>query len=107
MELEAILELCDDAAAQSEYDTAYHLLMAALYVAEHRRDRDAVERIAATGARLGAAVEAVSPPHRLSRDEAHKRGHTAIYDSLDAHAKAVRLRLDSAERLAKASLARA
>ena len=102
MELETILELSDDAAAEGEYETAYHLLMAALHVAEHRSDHDAVERIAAVGARLGAAVEAVTPPHRVSRDEARTRGHTAIFDSLETHAKAVRLRLESAARLAKA-----
>ena len=101
MEPDSLLELANDAAAEAEYETAYHLLMAALHLAEHRGNHDAVMRIGAAGRRIGAAVEAVVPPHRLSRGEAKKRGHGAIFDQFDVHAEAVRLRLESAEELGR------
>lgn len=107
MEPDSLLELADDAAAQAEYETAYHLLMAALHLADHRGDHDAVMRIGAAGRRIGVAVEAVAPAHRLSRAEAKKRGHTAIFDQFDVHAEAVRLRVESAEEVGRAGRSRA
>ena len=101
MEPDALLELANDAAAEAEYETAYHLLMAALHLAEHRGNHDAVMRIGAAGRRIGVAVEAIAPPHRLSREAAKKRGHSAIFDQFDVHAEAVRLRLESAEELGR------
>ena len=107
MEPDSLLELADDAAAEAEYEAAYHLLVAGLHLAEHRGDHDAVMRIGAAGRRIGVAVEAVVPPHRLSRGEAKKRGHTAIFDQFDVHAEAVRLRVESAGELGRAGRARA
>ena len=107
MEPDALLELANDAAAEAEYETAYHLLMAALHLAEHRGNHDAVMRIGAAGRRIGVAVEVVVPPHRLSREEARKRGHTAIFDQFDVHVEAVRLRLESAAEVGRAGKARA
>lgn len=106
MEPDSLLELANDAAGEAEYETAYHLLMAALHLAEHRGEHDAVMRIGAAGRRIGVAVEAAVPPHRLSREEARKRGHSAIFDQFDVHAEAVRLRLESAEGLGRAGKAR-
>lgn len=82
MELEPLLELADDAAAEGEYEGAFHLLMAALHMTEHRGDYDAVMRIGAAGRRLG--VSAV------------RSGRMALFEQLDARAEAVRLRLESA-----------
>ena len=107
MEPDSLLELANDAAAESEYETAYHLLMAALHLAEHRGDLDAVMHIGATGRRIGVAVEAVAPAHRLSREAAKKRGHSAIFDQFDVHAEAVRLRLESGAELTRSKGARA
>jgi hypothetical protein len=107
MEPDLLLELADDAAAEGEYESAFHLLMAALHLAEHRGDHDAVMRAGAAGRRIGVAVEAVVPPHRISRSEAKRRGNVAIFDQLDVHAEAVRLRVESAQEMARAGKARA
>ena len=99
--LEAILRLNADAAAQGEYEVAYHLLMAALHVADHAHDFGALERITRLTKEQGAQVEAIEPPHHLSRAHAQLRGQTAVFDSLIAHIDAVRLRLQSDEQRAK------
>jgi hypothetical protein len=46
-----------------------------------------------------AALEAVRPPHHLSRRLAGARGQTALFDSYQAHVDAVRLRMQSARHL--------
>lgn len=81
MEPQSLLELADDAAAEGEYEGAYHLLMAALHLAERRGDRDAAMHIGAAGRRIGV--------------RAKKRGHAAIFDRFDAQAEAVQRRLES------------
>ncbi|HWI38098.1 MAG TPA: hypothetical protein VNU64_16685 [Burkholderiales bacterium] len=83
--LEEILELNRRAAAQGEFEVAYHLLMAAL----HAADREANEE----------ALTAVKPPHHLSRRQALARGQTSVFDSFVAHLDAVRLRLQSQRQL--------
>jgi hypothetical protein len=92
---EQILELNARAAAEGNYEAAYHLLMAALHCAERGGDSAALERLATLATLQGAAVEAVTPVHHLSRTHAEARGQTAIFDSYLAHVDAVRLRLES------------
>ena len=82
MEPEPLLDLADDAAAEGEFESAYHLLMGALHLAEHRGNYDAVMHIGAAGRRLG--VAAVSA------------GRTPLFEALDAQAEAARLRLAAA-----------
>jgi hypothetical protein len=82
MEPDSLLELADDAAAEGEYESAYHLLMAALHLAEHRGDHDAAMHIGAAGRRLGVAASA--------------RGRMRLFDELDARAEEVCRRLESA-----------
>ena len=89
------LELNRRAAETRDYEVAYHLLMAALHLADHARDAAALERIARLAKEQGAAVEAVQPPHHLSRAQAQLRGQTALFDSLITHIDAVRLRIRS------------
>ena len=95
MNLDAILELGREAAAAGEFEAAYHLLMAAVHLADHRRDTAALERLTRLAREQGALVEAVSPPHRLSRSYAAARGHTALFDTLMTHIKSVELRLEA------------
>jgi len=99
--LNAILRLNADAAAQGDYEVAYHLLMAALHVADDAHDFAALERITRAAKEQGAQVEAVRPPHPLSRAQAQLRRQTSLFDSLGAHIDAVRLRLKSEKQRAK------
>jgi hypothetical protein len=71
---------------------AYHLLMAALHPADHAHDLEVLERLADLARKQGGAVEAVQPPHHLSRKLAQVRGQTALFDSFLAHVEAVRPR---------------
>jgi len=101
--LNELLELNRRAAGQGAFEVAYHLLMAALHFADHNRDTVALEEIARLGREQGQALERVTPPHMLSRRQAHLRGQTAIFDSFAAHVEAVRLRLQSDEQRGKRS----
>ena len=87
------------AAADGDFEAAYHLLMAALHVADHAANEAALARIGDTAREQAAAVEAVRPPHHLSRHQALARGQTAVFDSFIAHLEAVRLRLHSQRQL--------
>ena len=99
--LEEPLKLNAGAAARGEYEAAYHLLLAALHLADHAKDSAALERIAKLAREQGEALERVQPPHHLARAQAQLRGHTALFDSLAAHIAAVRLRLQSERQRAK------
>ena len=99
--LEEMLALNRQAAAGGDYEVAYHLLMAALHMADHTRDLAGVERIAQLAKEQCAAIERVRPAHHLSRQQAQLRGQTSVFDSLGAHIDAVRLRLQSDEQRSK------
>ena len=92
-----VLDLADQAGRRGEYEVAYHLLMAALHVADRRRDLHSVDQVGQRAAGQGEEVEAVRPPHQLSRVRAAERGQTALYDSLRLHVDAVRTRLHGVE----------
>lgn len=85
MKPEALLELADDAAAEGEFESAYHLLMAALHLAERHGDHDLVMHVGAAGRRLGVA--------------ALRAGPSELFEQLDAQAEAARLRLEKAGRV--------
>ena len=90
-----LLQLNQRAAAEGNYETAYHLLMAALHYVDHGGgEPGSLERLVAIGKRQGAEVDAVVPVHHLSRKQAQLRGQTALFDSFLAHVEAVRLRME-------------
>ena len=93
--LEEILALNQQATARGDFEVAYHLLMAALHHVDHIGDQAALGRLSELAKQQGAAVEAVQPPHHLSRRLAQARGQTALFESFQAHVDAVRLRLQS------------
>jgi hypothetical protein len=98
---EQIIALNARAAAQGDYEAAYHLLMAALHCADRAHDRQALEQLTQLTLAQGAEVEAIQPPHHLARKQAEARGQTAVYDSLITHIDAVRLRMESARQREK------
>src|SRR3954453_6447629 len=100
--LEDILRLNALAAADGNYETAYHLLMAALHwVDKSGGNLEEVDRIAGVAREQGTAVEAAQPPHLLSRQNAQARGQTSLFDSFQAHVDAVRARMESVRLTAK------
>ncbi len=97
-----LLELNARSAAERNYETAYHLLMAALhYVEQQGQDPAALDRLVAVAKKQGAEIETLEPAHHLSRRQAQMRGQTAIFDSFLAHVEAVRLRMESARQRRK------
>ena len=97
-----LLELNARAAADGNYETAYHLLMAALHCVERAGDDvTPLDRLAAVANNQGAEIEALSPMHHLSRRHAEARGQTAVFDSFLAHVEAVRLRMESQQQRRK------
>ncbi len=93
---EELLRLNQRAAAEGNYEAAYHLLMAALHCVDHGGgEPGALERLVAIARAQAGEIEALVPVHHLSRKQAEARGQTALFDSFLAHVDAVRLRLDS------------
>ena len=90
--LDILFKANDAAAAQGEFQVAYHTLMAALHLADGRGDMEALQRIAQLAQAQQAMVEAVQPPHNLSSAQAKTRGQTPVFESLRIHIDAVRLR---------------
>lgn len=91
-----ILELETDAVRAQEFEASYHLLMAALHIAAVAGDREGLDGIAERARQRAGAVEAVRPPHRLSRLRAQERGQTALFDSLMIHVEAAKARTRTA-----------
>jgi hypothetical protein len=97
--LEEILALNRRAAAGGDFEATDQLLVAAVHAADHAGVEAVLTQIADIARQQGTAVEAVRPPHHLSRHHAQSRGQTAVYDSFIAHLEAVRLRLQSQRQL--------
>jgi hypothetical protein len=90
--LDTLFHANEVAAAQGEFQVAYHTLMAALHVADARADMQALKRIAELAENQEAMIEAVQPPHILSSAKAKNRGQTPVFESLRIHIDAVRVR---------------
>ena len=101
--LERLLALQSECVAGGEYESAYHLLMAALHIADHSGDTPALDRIAEAAGSLEQDIEAVEPPHALSAAQAERRGQQSLCASLRVHIEAVRLRLRSDEQRGRRS----
>jgi hypothetical protein len=105
--LESLFEANAAAAAQGEFEAAYHTLMAALHIADRQADMPALERIISLAREQQAMVEAVRPPHNLSSAHAKSRGQTPVFESLRIHIDAVRFRHESTAAFRRAKSSRA
>src|SRR5262245_50956663 len=92
---EQLLEISSRSADAGEFEAAYHILMAALHVADHSDSPACLDQVLRLAVHQSATLEQLHPIHPLSRAHAKKRGTTAVYDSLLRHLDSVRLRLDS------------
>jgi hypothetical protein len=88
--LERLLQINREAFAGRQYEAAYHTLLAALHIVDGAHDRKGLERIARAAAEQGAEMQAASSLYRL-------------YGTLRVHIDAVRLRIDSAQQVARRS----
>ena len=91
-----LLALFAECSSAGEYESAYHLLMAAVHLADHRADSESLAAIEEAAGALERAIEAASPSHPLARAQAEQRGQHSLCESLRVHIEAVRLRLRSA-----------
>ena len=88
-----LMSLHARAAAEGEYEVAYHCLMAALHLADQQGDERALDEVDAAVKEVGATIESLAPEHQLSRSNAEKRGQPPLVESMVAHVQAVRARL--------------
>jgi hypothetical protein len=63
-----------------------------VHLADRRGDMPALQRVAVLVKEQNEALEAVRPPHRLSRAHAADRGHVGLFETLATHIKSVELR---------------
>jgi hypothetical protein len=79
-----LLELNQGAFEQGHYETAYHLLMAALHAADDESAPDLLEVIARLAAAQQARLDTLAPGHRLTTAKAH--GSQGVYSLAGQHA---------------------
>lgn len=88
-----LLALSDEAEEAGSYETAYHLLMAALHAAAHIANLPQVQQVADHALEQERRLEALDPPHPLASTAAGRRGMRPLYRTFQIHADAVRARL--------------
>lgn len=93
--LDRLLGISTLAADVGLHEVAFHALMAALHAAEATGSLAAVQRVKTAAETQSRQVENIVPPHPLSSVMAASRGTQPVYHSLQAHAEAVRVRLES------------
>lgn len=90
---ERVLALSSEAEQAGNYQTAYHLLMAALHQADFESDLTWVQEVTDLAAEQEARLDALEPTHQLASAAALKRGTQPVYRALQVHAVAIRARL--------------
>ena len=88
-----ILALNAEAVASGNFETAYHLLAAALHAAKSSGDLNGIERVSALAEQQGADVDAIYPDHAIASASATRRGTTPLFRSLVGTADAMRAQL--------------
>lgn len=88
-----------------EYESAYHLLMAAPHLADHAEDYAVAQRTARLADRQWNAIKPLAPPHHLSQRWADRRCTTSLYRTLRVHAHSVLLRIQSRNTIYREHLA--
>lgn len=92
--------------AAGRYETAYHLLMAALHCAADAGDAERLAEVARACREQQKALDGGAPNHRLSSRTARQNGHAPILEMGATTAEAAAKRLKSERLLAEAAAAR-
>jgi hypothetical protein len=79
------LEWNKDAFERGHYETAYHLLMAALHAAEDESDADQLDSVGTLAATQQVRLDALAPDHRLATAQAH--GEYGVFSLAGQQAK--------------------
>ena len=87
------LALSRQAEAAGSYEAAYHALMATLHLADLNHSLDQLNQVTELAHEQEQRLEALDPPHALSKAASTQRGTTAVYQSFQVHAEAVSARL--------------
>lgn len=94
-----LLDMARGLSAAGHYEVTYHLMMAALHCAEDAGDAARLSEVAGLFRHYWHAVDAISPPHRLSTQAAHSG--RSIFEAGAITAEAEIKRLESEQRLAE------
>jgi hypothetical protein len=76
---EQLMRINDEAFAAGRYEAAYHALMASLHVSQDMGDPVFLRRVERTAEQQQDQIDIASPRHRLSSDEAKRRGVMGIF----------------------------
>ena len=88
---EDVVALSQSASAHGQHEVAYHLLAAAMHVAEDNRDMAQLEQVIAVAEHERDIVEAGG--HKIDAEHARRRGNQPLFASLLTAAKAKRTTL--------------
>ena len=80
-----LLDLNRDAFERGRYETAYHLLMAALHAADDESRDDQLDVIAKLATGQQSRLDALAPGHRLATAQAHS--HHGVFSVAGQHAE--------------------
>jgi hypothetical protein len=86
------IQAAAEAASKSNYEAAYHFLMAALHLADKLPDLPLVDLCSAAAEKYQREVDRMVPDHPLSAASAQRRGQTPLFETLQVHAKSVLVR---------------
>jgi hypothetical protein len=76
---EQLMRINDEAFDAGRYETAYHALMAALHASQDTGDPVHLRRVEQTAEQQQDQIDIDAPRHRLSSDEAKRRGVVGIF----------------------------
>ena len=89
----ALLGLHDDCMDAGLVEAGYHALTAAMHCAETAADREQLRLVIERAELRQRQLDALQRPHRLSSQQAKRRGHTPMFASLAITANAIIVRL--------------
>ena len=87
-----LLQLHGDAFDAQRFEMAYHLLAAALHLAEEFGDPELVGELEVLAGKRQGSIDKIQPEHRISSASARLRGTLPVFTSLAHTAAAARVR---------------